>query len=323
MKKDKQIKLLNLSETIAEDFSKDPSTKVGAVIVDSNSLAPLSFGYNGMPRGLDDDNVERNQRPEKYFWYEHAERNAIYHVAREVLEGTTMFIKDLPRMEAARAIVSSGINCVVVEEFDLNQLSSDIKKDLERTLTLFNETDTELIILPKNKESIFDKRLIKLNKYLNLASKIGQSFSKDEEHKLGAIILNSHTLSPLSFGYYGMPRGLDDTVAQRLVEPEKSFWFEEAEKNAIFNAIHTKLENSTLVANFIPCMHCARAIVSVGIKELITKAPDLTLDKDQRWKESFERSVTLFKEAGVKVHFIEEKELKLANDGQKKRKIKC
>lgn len=323
MKRDKMIKLLGLAETIAQDFSKDQSTKVGSVIVDSKSLAPLSFGYNGMPRGLDDDNFERNQRPEKYFWYEHAERNAIYHIARDVLDGTTMFIEMLPTMESARAIVSSGISTVVVKGFNLDFYSEEKQKDFKRTLALFNETDTELIILPNDITTTNDKKLIKLNKYLNLASKIGQSFSKDAHNKLGAIILNSKTLSPLSFGYSGMPRGLDDTIIERLVEPEKSFWFEEPEKNAIFNAIRSKLENATLTANFIPCMHCARAIVGVGIKEVITKAPDLSLEKDQRWKASFDRSVKLFYEAGVKVSFITENELVIDEKNTKKKKIKC
>ena len=56
-------------------FSKDPSTKVGAIIVMEGDNSPKSFGYNGMPRGLDDASIIRNERPEKYFWYEHAERN--------------------------------------------------------------------------------------------------------------------------------------------------------------------------------------------------------------------------------------------------------
>lgn len=323
MKRDKMIKLLSLTDTIAEDFSKDQSTKVGSVIVNSKSLAPISFGYNGMPRGLDDDNKERNERPEKYFWFEHAERNAIYHIARAVLEDTTMFVNNLPKMESARAIVSSGISTVVVKEFDLNNYSEDVQKDLNRTLTLFKETGVDLVILPNDMSNVLDKKIIKLNKYLNLANKIGKSFSKDMDNEAGTIILNSKTLSPISFGYSGMPRGIDDTIAERMIEPEKSFWVEDSEKNAIFNAIREKLENTTLFANFIPCMHCARAIVGVGIKELVTKEPDLTQDKDQRWKASFDRSIQLFEEAGVKVQFIKEHELNSENKTTKKNKIKC
>jgi dCMP deaminase len=323
MKRDKMIKLLSLTDTIAEDFSKDQSTKVGAVIVNSKSLAPLSFGYNGMPRGLDDENKERNERPEKYFWFEHAERNAIYHIARDVLEDTTMFVNNLPKMESARAIVSSGISTVVVKEFNLNNYSEEVRKDLNRTLTLFKETGVDLVVLPNDMINVTDKKLIKLNKYLNLANKIGKSFSKDLDNEAGSIILNSKTLAPISFGYSGMPRGIDDTVQERLVEPEKSFWVEDSEKNAIFNAIREKLEKATLFANFIPCMHCARAIVGVGIKELVTKEPDLSQDKDQRWKASFDRSIKLFKEAGVNVQYIKEHELNNEEKIIKKNKIKC
>ena len=69
---------------IAEEFaswSKDRSTQVGCVIVgDSNQI--LSGGYNGFPRGVVDDIDSRHERPAKYLWTEHAERNAIYNAAR-------------------------------------------------------------------------------------------------------------------------------------------------------------------------------------------------------------------------------------------------
>ena len=71
---------LNIAEQIKLK-SKDESTQIGAVIVgDDNEI--LSTGYNSFPRGLNDNKPERQERPEKYFWFEHAERNAIYNAAR-------------------------------------------------------------------------------------------------------------------------------------------------------------------------------------------------------------------------------------------------
>ena len=61
--------------------SKDRNTQIGAVIVGEDNEI-LSTGYNSFPRGLNDDLDDRQNRPEKYFWFEHAERNAIYNAAR-------------------------------------------------------------------------------------------------------------------------------------------------------------------------------------------------------------------------------------------------
>ena len=61
--------------------SKDPSTKVGCVIVGQDN-AVLSMGFNGFPRGVEETYLNRWERPAKYLWIEHAERNAIYNAAR-------------------------------------------------------------------------------------------------------------------------------------------------------------------------------------------------------------------------------------------------
>ena len=57
--------------------SKDQKTHHGAVIVGPNNEI-RSTGYNSFVRRLKDDVPERQERPEKYHWFEHAERNAIY-----------------------------------------------------------------------------------------------------------------------------------------------------------------------------------------------------------------------------------------------------
>ena len=61
--------------------SKDKSTQIGAVIVGPDNEI-RSTGYNSFPTGLNDDLEIRQQRPEKYYWIEHAERNALYNAAR-------------------------------------------------------------------------------------------------------------------------------------------------------------------------------------------------------------------------------------------------
>ena len=73
----KAIKYMEIAYATSR-LSKDTSTKVGAVIV-GPSQEVRSLGYNGAPRGCNADEPSslRNVRPEKYFWFSHAELNAI------------------------------------------------------------------------------------------------------------------------------------------------------------------------------------------------------------------------------------------------------
>ncbi len=96
--------------------SKDRSTKVGAVIVGPDHEI-RSTGFNGFPRGIDDDDNDRHTRPAKYAWTEHAERNAIYNAARcgVSTNGCIMYLnwEPAPCSECSRAIIQAGITTVV------------------------------------------------------------------------------------------------------------------------------------------------------------------------------------------------------------------
>jgi len=101
---------------LVASWSRDPSTKTGAVIVDDEHNV-RSVGYNGFPRGVDDTIESRYVRPEKYKWMEHAERNAIFAAA---LHGTptgwcSMYTAWHPCSDCARAIVQSGIKAVIID----------------------------------------------------------------------------------------------------------------------------------------------------------------------------------------------------------------
>jgi dCMP deaminase len=116
---------LNICKAVAER-SKDPNTQVGCVIA-GPAHEIRSTGYNSPPRGIRDDVPERLERPTKYLWMEHAERNAIYNAARcgTPLEGCTIYIELMPCMDCARAIVQSGIREVVVSRQRMSQYSSE------------------------------------------------------------------------------------------------------------------------------------------------------------------------------------------------------
>lgn len=94
--------------------SKDPSTQVGCVIIGPDNEI-RSSGYNNFPRNINDNILSRFDRPTKYLWTEHAERNAIYNAARigTPLKGCRLFLNYTPVLsiccDCARAIVQVGI----------------------------------------------------------------------------------------------------------------------------------------------------------------------------------------------------------------------
>lgn len=102
---------IGLAEYIST-ASKDPSTKVGAVIVDDNRRV-VSIGYNGFPKGVDDLDSRLNCRDQKYKFIVHAERNALL-FANKSTQGCTIYtFPFMPCSVCAGMIIQSGIKEVV------------------------------------------------------------------------------------------------------------------------------------------------------------------------------------------------------------------
>ena len=101
-------------------FSKDRSRQVGCVIVGPGNTQ-ISEGWNGFPRGIDDDVDCRHERPEKYLWTKHAEENAIVNAARKGVStlGATIYIPWFPCANCAGDIIQAGITNVVCYRFDM------------------------------------------------------------------------------------------------------------------------------------------------------------------------------------------------------------
>ena len=139
-------KYLPVAISIAQ-LSKDISTKAGAVILGPDKEV-RSIGYNGAPRGCKADEDHRSERPEKLFWFEHAERNAIYNAARvgTPLAGSTMVCTHYPCMDCARAIIQAGIRKVVVPEPD-QAFYARWAKDIVRANELFQECGVDVEVL--------------------------------------------------------------------------------------------------------------------------------------------------------------------------------
>jgi dCMP deaminase len=123
--------------------------------------------------------------------------------------------------------------------------------------------------------------------------------SKDVNTNIGAVIVGPGD-EIRSTGYNSFPRGIDDSRLERQERPEKYFWFEHAERNAIFCAARhgAALDGCRMYLNcFVPCTDCARAIIQVGIKEVILGKHDQS--NQVKWLEAAKRSLQMFQEAGV------------------------
>jgi dCMP deaminase len=106
---------------LAASWSKDRSRKTGAVIVDHRNVV-VAIGWNGFPRGVNDNIECRHERPAKYQWTEHAERNAIYNAAAKGVptDGCRMYLPWYPCADCARAIIQAGIGQIICVEPDWN-----------------------------------------------------------------------------------------------------------------------------------------------------------------------------------------------------------
>ena len=104
--------------------SPDPSTQNGAVIIANEH--GVGFGVNTFPRDVEITDA-RLERPLKYTFIEHAERNAIYDAARHghPLQGSTMYVLWAACADCARAIIQAGITRVVTHSFYVNYDKAD------------------------------------------------------------------------------------------------------------------------------------------------------------------------------------------------------
>jgi dCMP deaminase len=104
-------RFLRLAREIAS-WSKDPSTQVGAIIVDALRI-PVALGYNGLPRGIADTQERLTDRSLKYSLIIHAELNALHNAGRSV-RGCTLYTWPLmPCSSCAGHLIQAGIARVV------------------------------------------------------------------------------------------------------------------------------------------------------------------------------------------------------------------
>lgn len=148
---DKSLKwhrrFLDLATTIAS-WSKDPSTKVGAIIAGPD-YEIRSTGYNGSPRGFEDGDVTLWERAYRLSHTVHAETNAIYHAARigVSVRGCTVYITLPPCVNCAMAIAQAGISEVVYYRQEIPERWQAELEDAER---LLNECGVTVTVVEKD-----------------------------------------------------------------------------------------------------------------------------------------------------------------------------
>ena len=133
-------RFLDLADHIAQ-WSKDPRTKVGAVIVDEKKRV-VSVGYNGFPRGVGDDDSRYVDRPTKHLFVAHAERNALDN-APLMVDGCTLYVPLLPCNECAKSIIQKGITRVVT--YKVKRDGTGFNWDI--TLKMFKEAGITLDLI--------------------------------------------------------------------------------------------------------------------------------------------------------------------------------
>lgn len=117
-------------------YSKDPSTKVGAVIADGKRH--ISFGYNGFPSTCEDLEEDLYDRTTKYKLVTHAEVNAIFN-SHNPVRGCTIYTYPLPPCAVCSSLLAAGGISRVISQIDPSQSSTPKYLDFSDTEFILNK----------------------------------------------------------------------------------------------------------------------------------------------------------------------------------------
>lgn len=140
---------LDMADVISER-SKDRSAKIGALLVKDNAV--ISMGYNGFPRGVDDDVESRHERPAKYSYTEHGERNSIYNAARHGIStfGSTMYTQGVPCADCARAVIQAGCSKLVARWQANETVFPAWVESCAKGREMLEEAGVEVVVIAEN-----------------------------------------------------------------------------------------------------------------------------------------------------------------------------
>ena len=137
---------MQIAETVATK-SKDPSSKMGCVIVDEHKRV-VSLGYNGMLQGADESKMTLSERPMKYYFAIHSEMNALI-FARRDLTGCTIYNKVATCENCLKYCLQAGIKRFVYKDLRVNSHTTEPSKSMTSV-----ETDEAIIRLLASMPSV-------------------------------------------------------------------------------------------------------------------------------------------------------------------------
>jgi len=302
MKLAKVLQFLAGAEALAETFSKDPSTKVGAVVVDPADFTQLTEGYNGMPRGMDESKPERHERPLKYAFYEHAERNAIYNAVRPKLNGSIAVTTEFPSVSCVRALLAVGAREVVLPR-PVAQEGSRRQAEEALALGLLREAGVTLWFAQDLERGQRHQR--KLAQNWDYALKYASINCKDPQ-PAATFFVAPEEYTRIASGYSGLPRGGQDNKPERYLGENRDLWVESSVRNAIYNSARPLLKGGVALVTATTCVECARALASAGVSRVYYRKP--SADFQNRWGTSISAALQLLDELGVGHHGVTQNE---------------
>lgn len=145
MKNLKDLEFMERAYEFGSKFSTDPSTQNGCVLVDPSSNQIVSSGANYFPDGVL-NKKERWERPIKYSYVEHAERNTIFNAAKNGVKtnGLDMYCYWAACADCARAIIQSGISRLVTHKIIMDATYERWKDTIEIAFGMMREVGIQL-----------------------------------------------------------------------------------------------------------------------------------------------------------------------------------
>lgn len=288
---------------LAAQRSKDPSTQVGACIVNTERKI-VGIGYNGFPRGCSDlefpwQKNASDPLQNKYLYVVHAEQNAIMNKNSATVNNCTMYVALFPCNECAKIIIQSGIREVVYMSdkhshkletiaakrmFDATgvrywQFVTDRHKIIVDFLVDIGVGISRLIIesptSPRTAVTENRSNYLSWPDYFMAVAFLAAQRSKDPSTQVGACIVNNEH-KVVGVGYNGFPQGCSDDEFpwnrdEYVDSPlETKYLFVcHAEANAIANKNCSDVKGCTIYVALFPCNECAKGIIQSGIRKVI------------------------------------------------------
>ena len=149
-----------------------------------------------------------------------------------------------------------------------------------------------------NNECKWDNRFLALAEFYS-------KWSKDPSTQVGCVIVDNKNIV-LGLGYNGFPRGVSDSNERLKDRSIKHLIVQHAEVNAVLNS-NGRVTGATAYVTHPPCSNCTGLLIQAGIKRIVTYKASSALAK--RYNDSFEASLVMLKESGVKMTTLQQKEI--------------